>query len=57
MTNGALFDPDDKTLIISARIGDVIILPGADSQITIVVADLMDGIEIVNSNDCLWWPV
>ena len=55
--NGAIFNPQDKSLVISVRVGDVWVLPDGDGRITIAVADLADGIEIVHDDEALWWPV
>jgi hypothetical protein len=57
MSNGAIFDPDDRSLIISAKVGDVNVFPEAGGRITIAVSALEDGIEIINSKRELWWPV
>jgi len=57
MTNGAIFDPQDKSLVISVRVGDICVIPEADGRITIAVANLSDGIEIVHDDEALWWPV
>jgi hypothetical protein len=55
--NGAIFNPDDKSMVISARAGDICVFPETDGRITIAVANLSDGIEIVHENEDLWWPV
>jgi hypothetical protein len=56
--NGAIFDPVDKSLVISARVGDICVFPESDGRITIAIAKLEDGIEIVHEDEgVLWWPV
>lgn len=57
MKNGAIFNPEDKTLVISARVKDVRVFPESDGHLTIAVENLTDGIEIVHDDDRLWWPV
>lgn len=57
MGNGAIFDPDDRSLIISAKIEDVNVFPEAGGRVTIAISDVNDGIEIINSKKDLWWPV
>jgi len=57
-TNGAIFDPVDKTLVISVRVGDVSVFPEGDGRLTIAVKSLEEGIEIVHDDEeALWWPV
>lgn len=56
--NGAIFDPVDKSLVISAKVGDIFVIPESDGRITIGISKLDDGIEIVHEDDStLWWPV
>lgn len=46
--NGAMFDPEDRVLIISARIVDVSVVAGRGGKtVTIAVMNLDDGIEII----------
>jgi hypothetical protein len=55
--NGAIFNPEDNSLVISAKPGDIRFFGESDGRITIAVANVKDGIEIVHSEDRLWWPV
>ena len=56
--NGAIFDPVDRSLIVSARVGDVCVFPESGGRITIAISKLDDGIEIVHEDEnALWWPV
>jgi hypothetical protein len=55
--NGAIFNPSDKMLIVSARIEDVKLFDVSEGHVSIAISHLADGIEIVNDNDELWWPV
>jgi hypothetical protein len=58
ISNGAIFDPADKTLVISVRVGDVSVFPESDGRLTIAVKSLEEGIEIVHDDEeALWWPV
>jgi hypothetical protein len=58
ITNGAIFDPVDKTLVISVKVGDVSVFPESDGRLTIAVTHLDEGIEIVHDDEeALWWPV
>lgn len=57
MKNGAIFNPEDKTLVISARVKDVQVFPESDGLLTIAVTNFTDGIEIVHDGDEIWWPV
>ena len=57
-TNGAIFDPEGKTLVISVRVADVSVFPEGDGRFTIAVKNLEEGIEIVHDDEeALWWPV
>jgi hypothetical protein len=56
--NGAIFDPVDKSLVISAKVEDIFVLPESDGRVTIGISKLHEGIEIVHEDeDVLWWPV
>ena len=55
--NGAIFDPESKSLVVSARASDIQVFTGEDGRITEAVAHLDGGIEIVHSADRLWWPL
>jgi len=56
--NGAIFDPVDKSLVISAKVADIFVLPESDGRVTIGIAKLDEGIEIVHDEEeALWWPV
>jgi hypothetical protein len=55
--NGAIFDPMDKSLVISAKVADIFVLPESDGRVTIGISKLDEGIEIVHEDSALWWPV
>jgi hypothetical protein len=55
--NGAIFNPEDSSLIISARADDIRVFAESDGLITIAIVNLDEGIEIVHDSDELWWPV
>lgn len=56
--NAAMFNPEDKSLVISVRPDDVKVFPDHDAGLlTIAVANLAEGIEIFHDSDALWWPV
>lgn len=57
--NAALFNPEDRSLVISVRPDDVKVFPDHDAGLlTIAVANLNEGIEIYHDDaDALWWPV
>jgi hypothetical protein len=55
--NGAIFDPESRSLVISAKVDDVQVYPDSDGRLTIAVCRLEEGIEIVHSSERLWWPV
>lgn len=55
--NGAMFNPEDKTLVVSARATDVRTFPETDGYITIAIVNLDEGIEVTHDSERLWWPV
>lgn len=55
--NGAIFDPDDRSLIISAHPKDTRVMVDDSGMINILIENLADGIEIVHESDELWWPI
>jgi hypothetical protein len=56
--NGAMFNPQDKSLVISVRPNDVKVFPDMDEGLLVIaVANLDDGIEIFHDSDAIWWPV
>lgn len=53
--NGAVFDPQDRTLIVSAKLADVTIATSPkDGTVVIAVLNLDEGIEIVHENPRIW---
>lgn len=57
MDNGAIFDPKEKSMVISVKVQDITVLPEGDGRVTIAIANLVDGIEIVHEDRRIWWPV
>lgn len=55
--NGAIFDPGGKSMVISARVSDITVIPEGGGRVTIAVVNLKDGIEIIHEDGRLWWPV
>lgn len=56
--NGAMFNPDDRSLVISVRPEDVKVFPDLDEGLLVIaVANLDDGIEIFHDSDRIWRPV
>lgn len=55
--NGAIFDPKDKSMVISAKVQDIAVIPEGGGRVTIAITNLTDGIEIVHEDRRLWWPV
>jgi hypothetical protein len=54
--NGALFDPDTQTLIISASLEDLSMWDEDPNRVAIRVENLDEGIEIIDQHDRLWRP-
>lgn len=57
MRNGAIFNPEDKSLVIAVKVKDVKVFYESDGLLTIALANLDDGIEIIHDGGKLWWPV
>lgn len=57
MINGAIFNPEDKSLVIAVKVKDVKVFYESDGLLTIALANMSDGIEIVHTGEQLWWPV
>ncbi len=55
--NGAIFDPANHQLVVSAKIADIGIMPPDGDEVTIVIDRLLEGIEIVHDDDRIWRPV
>lgn len=58
MNNGAILNPSESVLMVSARVSDIsVIREDREGWVTIVINQLTDGIEIISDRDDLWWPV
>lgn len=57
MNNGAIFNPEDKSLVIAVKVKDVKVFYESGGLITIAIANMDDGIDIVHNGERLWWPV
>lgn len=55
--NGAFFDPELRTLVISANLRDILLQEEDKDRVVLTVTGLDEGIEIVHNHDRLWRPV
>lgn len=53
----AIFNPDDKSLIIYADPRDLKLFSDDAGMVSIVVDNLIDGIEIIHERGEIWWPI